>query len=552
MKRPGTSVLISLLLLILVNMWASQRTWQWDLTADKRYTINDETKAVLQDLESPVDVYVFLQGDHLPAAFKRLQRATRELLNQFEHESKGRIHFEFEDPLKNLKGEERQQRILNLQNRGINPTNVRIKTNAGYMEQEVFPSALLNSGDLQFPVQLLQGQRGQEDINRSIELLEYQLINAITKLQKQEVSTVGFVQGHGELTALETEGLRQALHQNFYRLSEVRLSKDRPISDSIDLLILAKPKEAFSEAEKFALDQFVMKDGQLLLAIDQMKMELDSLKSSWGGENVAVDYQLNLDDLLFQYGLRIKRNLVRDLQSKPIPIVIDANGQTELMPWTFYPVVSGNEQSEIVNNIQPVSFEFASSIDTLNQKTFHHQVLLSSSEHSGLVANPVFVSLEELRTPPSINQFALQHIPMATLTQGQFTSLFQHRGVPVDYTNQIKTESTSSRLALVADGDILKNTVLPNGQVYPLGFDRATGEQFGNQEFLLNLIDYLINPKHPLAARNKDFSIQLLNKTKSETERAKWQRMAFLVPLGLMLILGLSVYGMRKRKYGKS
>ncbi len=548
-RKLKIQVLIFIIVLIVVNVFSRRVHWQWDLTQDKRYTISDETKIILRNLTEPVDAYVFLQDENLPSAFKKLQQSTKNLLIQFEHESNGMLRFQFENPIKNQNTKQQNETILNLQSRGISPTNVRIKTKQGYSEQLIFPGALLNSGEIQFPVQLLSGQKGQQDINRSIELLEYQFINAISKLQRGYVPTVAFSQGHGELSPIETQDLRTALQYNFYSIKDTEVNENKPISDSIDLLIIAKANQEFTEAEKFSIDQFVMRGGKLIFAIDQMKMEIDSLKTVWGGKNVAVDLQLNLDDLLFTYGLRINRNLVRDLQSKPIPIVVDEQGQTQLMPWTFYPVVSSGDSSNIVKNIKPVSFEFVSSIDTLSNASFSAQVLLHSSENSGLVANPVYVTLEELRDPPPISSFSLQHLPLAVLMVGEFPSLYKFRGLPVDYTNHQKKSSEYTSVALIADGDVLKNTVLPNGEILPLGFDRATAQQFGNKEFLLNLIDLMMNPNHPLEARNKDYTIQLLNQTKAETERSKWQFLAFFYPILSILLFAMVVYFMRKRKY---
>jgi len=544
-----TGTVVVFIGILAANWLASNFYLQADLTQEQRYSMAKETKQLLRNVEQPVEVFVFLESDQLPSAFKRLQQETRTLLRQFEQESNGQISFKFEDPIKNLTAEERQNTILELQERGISPTNVRVKTKSGFSENLVFPGALINFGEKQFPVQLLSGQRGQEDLNRSIELLEYRFANAIAKLQRDNIATVGFLQGHGELSPQQSLDLRQTLGDNFVRSRAIDLTVDTLLPQETPLLIVAKPTAAFSEADKFQIDQYIMHGGKVIFAIDAMKMELDSLKTTWGGRNVAVDYPLNLDDQLFKYGLRINKNLVRDLQSKPIPIIVDDTGQSELMPWTFYPVVSADQQHITTKNVSPISFEFVSSIDTLSIPGINTTVMLESSANTGLVANPVLVDLEELRNPPRQGAFTQQNLPLAVLLEGQFTSLYQYRSAQIDYPLQRQDQSTQTSICVISDGDILKNEILPNGETLPLGYDRGTGEQFGNKEFMMNLIDYMLDPYHPLQARNKEFQIRLLNQTKVDQQRANWQFMSIALPLILLAVLGVLFHVVRKRRF---
>lgn len=552
MKQKLIAQSIAVLLGLLAINWVVNRfAMQWDLTQEKRYSLTSDSKQLLGSLEEPMEVYVFLENDKLPAAFKRLQQETRELLRQFERESGGKLSFTFENPVKNLTGEERQKTMLELQQRGITATNVRVKSKDGYSENVIFPGALINYGERQFPVQLLSGQGGQGDLNQSIELLEYRFANAIAKLKKDKVATVAFTAGHDELNASQLMDLRQSLGQNFIQSKSIDLAAQNLSPEEVDVLVVAKPKTEFSEQEKFKIDQFLMNGGRAIFAIDPMKMELDSLKTQWGGRNVAVDYKLNLDDMLFKYGVRLNRNLVRDLQSKPIPIIVDDNGQSQLFPWTFYPVITAEGGHITTENIPPVSLEFVSSIDTLKVPGLKKSVLLRSSENAGLVANPVLVDLEELRNPPPNSAFTQQNLPVAVLLEGEFTSIFQHRAAPMEVQLSRKDKSIPTAIAVIADGDVMQNTVLPNGENLPLGYDRNIGEQFGNKEFMLNLIDYLINPEHPLQARNKQYKIRLLNQTKAEEQKSKWQSLAVGLPLLLIGLFGMIFILWRKRKWGK-
>ncbi len=554
MKSNRKNIFISLFGLVIVilafNVLPRFFTTQIDLTEEKRYSLSPVTKELLQNMDEQMEVFVFLDNEQLPSAFKKLQKETRTLLRQFERESKGKISFKFENPLKGQTAKEQQETLYEIQQRGITPTNVRIKTKNGFNEELILPGALINFQDKQVPVQLLSGVRGQEDVNQSIELLEYRFANAISKLQLKQQPMIGFATGHGELSEIETEDLRYSLSKNLVASKTINLKKDELLPNEISALIIAKPRETFSEETKFKIDQYLMNGGKLVVALDAMKMELDSLSTRWGGRNVAVDYQLNLDDLLFKYGIRVNRNLVRDLQSKPIPLVIDENGQTELFPWTFYPVSSADENHVITQNIDPVSFEFVSGLDTLSVPDLSPTVLLKSSNDAGLVANPVLVDLQELRNPPPAGAFTQQNIPLAVLVEGNFPSLYQYRSAQAEISLERKDKSGKTAIAVVADGDIFKNTVIPNGESLPLGYDRNLGEQFGNQEFALNLIDYLLDDTHPLSARNKQFQIRLLNQIKAEQEKGKWQAVSMVLPLVCIGLFGLLFTWIRRRKFG--
>ena len=555
MKNKRQLLLYSLVLfviLIAVNSFFSNKFAQLDLTEEKRFTLTPETKQLIQDLEEPVDVFVFLKNENLPADLKRLQQATRDVLQQFKGLNSKQIRIHFENPLKDLSAEEQNKTMLELQKRGLTPTNVRIKTKNGYSEHLLFPGALINYQDKQFPVMLLQGNRGRDAINQSIELLEYQFSNAISKLQLNQLPVVAFSQGHDELKPTEVQSFREALATNFYQSTTLSIAEVDSIPQSVSLLVIAQPKTEFSKTDKFKIDQYIMNGGKTLWALDMMKMEMDSLRTVWQGKNVAVDYPLNLDDQLFNYGVRIKRNLVRDLQSRAIPIVIDDTGQTEPFPWTFFPIVSGKDEHLITKKINPVNFEFVSEIELLNNPKLHSEILLQSSEQAGVVGNPVFISLEELRNPPPSSAFTRSNIPLAVIVEGEFPSLFQHRAKPIeDWQQPVFEQSKQTKMAVIADGDVLKNEVLPNGQVLPTGFDRNTGQQFGNTEFLLNLVDVLVLNESSLAARNKQVQMRLLNQTKVEEQKAKWQVLAFSIPIGFILVLWLLFYTYRRRKFGR-
>lgn len=544
--------MILLFVLVAFNAFVSRKSIQIDFTKEKRYTLTQSTENLLRNVNDPVQIYVFLQDEQLPSHFKRLQTATRSLLDNYRKISGGRVQYRFENPLKGFSAEEQNEILVDLQQRGISPTNVRIKTKNGFSENLIFPGALVEYGGKQFPVQLLTGQRGQSDINRSLELLEFNFANAISKLMSGGIGQVGFAQGNGELSGLETEDFRQALAYNYYQSRDLNLHEIDSIPQSVNVLVVAKPEQPFSEAEKFKIDQYIMNGGKVIWAIDMMKMNLDSLRTVWGGRNVAVDFNLNLDDQLFKYGARINRNFTRDLQSKPIPVVVDENGQTQLFPWTFFPVVSGGEDHITTENLNPVSLEFVSTIDTVGTPNIEKTILLESSENAGVVANPVLIDLEELRSPPPNSAFVLQNLPMAVLLEGEFSSLYEYRSAPVEnWQQQRKDVSKPTKQVVISDGDVLRNTVLPNGQTLPLGFDKNLGEQFGNKEFLINLVDYLANENNVLEARNKQVEMRLLNQTKVEEQKGKWQLLSFLIPILFLTVICSLFYFIRKWRFAR-
>ncbi len=538
------------LLLVLLNAFLNNTFFRIDLTKEKRFTLSESGISTVERLEEPVDVFIFLQNKNLPSGFKRLQRATRDLLTDLNVHAKGKIYFEFEDPLDGLSGEERLQQLTDLRKRGIIPTNARIKTKDGIIEKLIFPAALINYKDRQIPVQLLAGDRGQEDLNRSIELLEYQIVSALNKVQNDEPPKVAFLEGHGELSREATFDLEERLYQNFYQVGRFNPDELDSIPKDLDLIIVARPTKPFSEIDKFKIDQYVMNGGKMMWLIDPMKMNLDSLRYQWGGTNVAVDFDLNLDDILFKYGVRLNRNLVRDLQNKPIPVVVDERGQTRLLPWAFYPLISPSSDHIIGQNTDPLSLEFASSLDMLNVKGIEPTVVLSTSDKGGVVANPVLVSLEELRRPPDAANFARQNIPIGVLLEGEFPSVYKNRASPLEnWQNPRKDVSSPTKMLVIADGDIAKNEVLPDGQTLPLGFDRSLRQQFGNKAFLMNAVEYLTFENNVLEARNKQVELRLLNRNKAEQERTKWQFLNIGLPVIFILFFGFIYNYLRRRKY---
>jgi len=551
-KLPNSSLmtlLIVTVLLIALNISFSNSNKRWDLTEEKRFTLSESTKTIAGNLDKNVEIYVFLEDKDLPSGFKRLQQATRDILSDIKSSSKSKVRVYFENPLEGLSNEEREQTRIDLVQRGVVATDIELKTKDGSIKKQVFPYALINYDDKQIPVNLLSGSRGQEDLNRSIALLEYKFANALSKISDTELPIIGWLKGHGELEDLEIYDLQKSLFEQYFLSQNIDLDSMAVLPQELDALVIARPTQPLSEAHKFSIDQYMMNGGKTLWAVDVMKMNLDSLKTEWGGRNVAVDFDLNIDDILFNSGVRINRDLLRDLQSKPVPIVVDESGQSRLLPWTLYPLLSGNDHP-ITSNIDPVSIEFGSSIDVLERPGIESTVLLQSSSQAGVVANPVLVDLDELANPPDPALFGRQNIPMAVLLEGSFTSLYKNRATPDGFTGQRRDKSPESgRMIVVADGDIARNPVLPGGQTLPLGYDRALRENFGNKAFMQNALEYLVYGDEVLQSRNKEVELRLLNRTKVESEKGKWQVLNMALPISFILLFGLIFYLLRKRRY---
>jgi len=554
-RSKWTGTVIFLLLLVALNIAAQYTYTRFDFTKEHRFTLNSKTKTVLDKLPADITITVFLDGT-LPAAFKRLKNATADLLDDYKANQSTHIKVVFVDPIAGLPQNEQTTVLNNLYNIGIEPTNLNIKNDAGFAQKTIFPMAIVASGDKQIPVKLLQnldaGGNYEENINNSIQNLEYVFTSAIQKVITAEHPRIGFTEGNGEPSDLYIGDAMRALGDS-YEVGRVDLNViDKKGLDKLKILFVIKPQKEFSEAVKYKINYFVMNGGRIVWSIDQVSADLDSLQGS--GEQLAFNNKLNLDDMLFMYGARINYNLIADLNCAEIPVAMNGGQQRDIQmaPWIYYPVLLPDTSSSLVKNIDGIRSEFVSSVDTLGVKGVKKTFILNSSAFNQLHNTPEVLSLRTIAETPDQRLFAHPPQHAAVLLEGSFPSVFLNRGIPPGITENYDSPQTSksTKMIVIGDGDTFRNQVSSrDGSVFPLGFDRYTQRNFGNKAFLLNIADYLSSEVNLIDLRNKEVKIRLLDKQLVRTEKTKWQIINLILPLLLLISFAIFQHYYRKHKY---
>ncbi|MBL7846972.1 MAG: gliding motility-associated ABC transporter substrate-binding protein GldG [Cyclobacteriaceae bacterium] len=523
-----------------------------DLTEEKRHTIKQPTIDVLRQLDDEVYIDVYLEGD-LNAEFRRLRKAVRETLEEFRIYSGNKIHYQFSDPLAASGAKAQQEFMADLVAKGIKPLNIIDSKDGRRSEKIVFPGALVSFGGLQTGVMLLKDQVGnaQQDINRAIEGLEFELANAIYQLTVVTRKRIGFVAGHQELDSLRLASLRDGL----ISLYDVDLSADlkyRVDPARVNVLVIAKPRTKFSEAEKYNLDQYILSGGNVVMFLDAVNVNLDSMGE---GDYYAFPFELGLDDLLFNYGVRLNHDLVQDLVSLRYPIVtgqLNGNPQVTPIEWPYFPLANQYANHVMTRNLDATAFRFASSIDSVKAAGIQKTPLVFSSSYSRRVAAPLKINVNDLRKEITPQNFSTPAIPLAYLLEGKFASLYENRFLPegVDTTNR-RNRGEFTRIIVVADGDLPANEInRRTGKLYELGFDAVSNHTFANRELITNMIAFLTDDHGLITTRNREVKVRPLNKEKVRSERLFWQVINLGVPLVLLLVFGLTKAWMRHKRFG--
>lgn len=527
-----------------------------DFTKEKRFTLSAVSQGMMDSLRAPVKVTVYLQGDNLPGGFKRLQRATRDMLNDMQAYSHRKLQFEFVDPLKGQGQAEQDSTIKNMMAGGIEPTNLSVKTDDGLIQKLIVPAAVITSGDKQVPVNLLQRRIGLGDdevLNNSIQNLEYAFASGIKKVITGGNQQIGFVEGHNELDDVQLHDVINTLASSFM-VGRVDLKKIS-LTDllRIKLLVIAKPDKPFVELEKFKIDQYLMHGGSILWSVDQVSADLDSLRNH-EGQQLAFNKQLNLDDQLFTYGVRINYDLIADLNSMQIPVATGSVGgqpQIQMVPWLFYPLLVPVSRNAIVKNVDGISSEFISTMDTLGVKGVKKTILLTTSPYNNKISTPRMLSLAAIEQQPDPKAFQNPPKTVAVLLEGKFRSDFMNRPVPEGIDGQVNVlqQSQPAKMIVISDGDIFKNQVDADGSPYPLGYDHYNRQTYGNKSLLLNMVDYLTGDTRLIALRTKEIQIRPLNRARVRNEKLYWQLVNNIIPPALVLIFAIFQHYLRKRKY---
>ena len=563
MKQSILNLVLVIGIAIGLNVIGNHFYGYLDLTEEKRYTLTQPTQNLLQNLDDVVYVNVLLEGE-FPAGFKRLQKATREILDDFRSIS-GYVEYEFEDPIPNsLPVEEKNNRIKQLQNDGLRAKNLRIRDGKEQKTIRCYPYAVLTYKGRSIPVDLvgedIPGMSSHEALNNSVGLLEYKLSNAIQKLQTSRKPVIAFTSSHGELPVANTQDIRNELRA-FYDVGDVILDSLIQINPGISVLIVAKPRAPFSEKDKFKIDQYVMNGGKVIWLMDALNVTLDSIgvRGTYA-PYPYVDNTFNLEDLLFKYGARLNNSLAMDLQSTSIPQIIDERGTQQLFPWPYHLVSIPNQDHPITKSLGPVNLLFANTVDSIRTKTpVKKTFVLTTSERSKAQYFPMRLSFEVLKAKPDLATYNKSFLPLGLLLEGQFPSLYENRpkGDFLEVYQQLglefKSSSVSTKMLVVADGDIISNYAdASQGRYLPLGVNRYQPKiNFSNKDFLINAIEYMIDDNGVIAARSKEVKLRLLNETKAEEEETKWQIINIVVPLLLLLLFGLGYNYWRRWKYAR-
>jgi ABC-2 type transport system permease protein len=552
-----TELALVVALLVLLNIILTNYFFRVDLTSEKRYSLSQSSINLAQKVDDVLYVKVYLEGE-FPAGFKRLRQSTKEMLDEFAAYSGGKLEYEFIDPFDGADAQKANDVLQELGEKGLQPTNVQIKKDDESTQKLIVPGALFYYKGKEYPVNLLKAQFGQgpeEVINESIELMEYEIANALRKCLETKAKQIAFIDDHGELDKWEVADASQEL-KAFYSVTRIPLAIQTPQSlMQNSALIIAKPTKAFSEYEKFLLDQFVMHGGKILWLVESQIADMDSIGKN--GMFMTGSYDLNLDDMLFKWGARINPNVVQDMQCNAIPILSSMrNGtpQQKLLPWLFFPISSPSAQNPhiIVKGIDPVFFQFASGIDTTSNKEIKKTILLSTSPYSRAVSAPVKVDLNMARVQPEPEMFKQGNVPLAVLLEGTFHSLFEYRPGAKTDALPFKPRIDNGKMIVIADGEVIRNQRKKStGEIFPLGYDRYTNQQFGNKRFILNCMDYLCDDSGIIEIRAKEIKLRLLDKGKLKRDRMQWQLINMLLPLALLLVFGFVNKTVRKVKYTK-
>lgn len=525
------------------------------MTEEGKYSIGQATLDVLEDMDGPLEVDILLMGD-LPPGMKRFQRNIEQILKTFRSYSREEIVINYVDPLQVPAGSS-EDYILQLAEYGINPTNLHSNQNGTQSTQLIFPGIVLRSEAKETGVLLLKGELGmgpEETLNLSIENLEFEIGQAIKRLYTINKRAIGIIIGQGEMDEDEGYGMVEALNEDF-EVYKVPFEQAKSVADllTFEVLIVAGPKEPYGEREKYLLDQFLMYGGNILFMMDQMAINLEE---AGGQGTVAMPFDSGIDDLLFRYGVRINKDLIKDLNFGYFPVVSGEFGnqpQIVPLPWPFYVQAGKMASHPITKGLDVVQFRFASTIDTVKADQVKKTPLIFSSNYSRRESAPVRVAFKDMAKEPDINSFNSGNLPLVYLLEGKFTSFFKNRFVPDEFdASKFLPESKGGKIVVAGDGDVIKSWIQQQDNVpLPLGNNPFSETATANRTFLQNTVNYMVFPEGIIAAKNKEFEIRPLNKVKIRQQRTMWQVINVVLPVLLVILLGWFKQVLRKRKYVK-
>ena len=531
--------------LIVLNIVSQGYYNRIDLTTDNRYTLAKVTKDIIANIDKQLIVKVYLEGD-FPSEFKRLQIETRQFLEELNAKNSF-IKIQF------IRPNNQRERLIKV---GMIPSQLTVKEDGKLSNAIIFPWAEIVYKKKTNIVSLLPNgtaQSQEDQLETAVENLEFSFSNAIYKLQEEKQKKVAVISGNGELLDIQLYSFLSEVTKKHrlakFTLDSVASNSVKSLKDlqQFDLAIIAKPTESFTEKEKLVLDQYIMNGGKTLWMLENVQADTDSLFKD--GKMLAYPRDLNLTDFFFSYGLRINVTLIQDLYAAKIPLATGNIGnkpQFQNLNWFYHPLVSGNQTHAISKNIAPVRLRFANQIDTL-QNSLQKTVLLMSSMLTRKTGTPAIIALESIAEEPKEEDYSSGFQIFSLLIEGDFTSMYANRIKPFNI-KKFSKKSSHNKMIVISDGDIGRNQ-LQKGKPFDLAQDKWTGEQFGNKEFLLNAVDYLLDDNGLIELRNKNVQINLLDKERAYQERIFWQFVNIVLPLLVLLTFGFVFQYVRKRTY---
>jgi ABC-2 type transport system permease protein len=554
---------LALVLVVAVTLLAELRFFRIDLTSEKKHTLSQPSRQMLRELEDVVLIKVYLDGE-LPAEFVNFRKSIRELLEEFRAYGGDRVQYEFINLYDESDESIRNRVIGELYDKGLNVTNIQVRDGEGGSSTRIiFPGAIVAYGPYELPVNLLKNNPSlshEVNLKNSIQTLEYEFARAIHSLTLEEVPRIAFIEGHGELDSIQTHSLMDEL-KNFFQIDRGFIHGNVEALLNYRALIIARPVRPFSEADKFAIDQYIMNGGRVLFFLDPVSPFADSLTS---GTTVALANPVGLEDLLFKYGVRINYNLLADLQCNYVPVNTAPAGQEPrftMMPWVYYPLLAGPQDHPVSRGLNYVKSQFVSTLDTLADGAgqVKKTALLASSRASRTRDVPLYIDMEEITVQPDPALYQAAGLPVAVLLEGEFESFFKNYPVPdgvIPSNWRLISEGGPASVLVVTDGDIPANEVeFVQGQfrAQPLGYDRYTQQTFGNREFIMNVVNFMTDETGLMELRSREFRLRLLNKEilGQKSLLLKWKLINTLLPLLLVLIAGLIIQVVRRRTYAR-
>ena len=567
------SAVLLIVSVLFLNILIGFNNWNIDLTSDKKHSFAKESITIINNLEDKLFIRVYLEGD-FPAEFKKLQKSIEDLIKRFKLIGNKNIDFEFINPNNVANENEKLALFKQLVKLKLSPTDLEIKKEGKQVNQIIFPGAIIYYKEKQVAVNFLKQSPGKStvsNINTSIQALEYEFVSAIEHLTKNNLTKIAFLEGNGELNEQQVYDITESVLKDNFNLSyhykvdrfNIKefsidsatnlpdLSRQTILLNTYKAIIIAKPTIPFNNLDKLLIDQYIMQGGKVLWLIDGIKASMDSLKNK-SGSFIATKNNLNIDDQLLSYGVRVNSNLIQDLRSTKIPIITgysNSKPQQSYFSWPYSALLVSDSKHVISNGLDGIKCEFVSSIDTI-KNNIQKTILLHSSKESRLIPSPSKISLGILETPPLSTSYNKKFLPIAILLEGEFESVFKNKLFQKNKQIKFISKSVITKMIVISDGDMIANQLSKSGAIYPLGYDKNLKFTFdGNKHFLINAVQYLCGDNSLSHIKEKELSLRMLNKKKIQENRFIIQMINIALPILLLLLFALFFISYKKRKY---